>query len=542
MDNRIDNKIKQELKQELQIPEIVKQKMQEAYKKIEESEDLEMKEENKSKYKLSKVLSLAASFVLIVFLIGNGISYAMGGANIYSWILEKIGISKEYEESKTDINQVVEKNGVKVTLMDMAYDTNFLIMGYMFETEDLCQKSYDLGYYQIDQNVQDKNKIIVNMLQNSAAIEFQAKISDGKNETYIGNYSDSNSGFKLESGDICYLDKIQTFARVISKNELVLYVVADISKYKFDDTANIEIIIDKLGMDMVDAMPPIFEGEWNFTVNNLNKGLTETKDYKLQNAIAEFEIEKEYGWAIDGTTGEKEYYDEPMLVVTEGELGKVTISNIQISKIGTIIKMKTNFENGTMVDESIKVPRYAFDLIDSQGNLLLEKEMVYNNGAFFTQKLNENENYTINIYKYYTNQFNDDRYNKDTEFKFITSMKFNLNNLEFNNDFLGIETDREKTQEITNKFVEALNAKDIKTMQEYGSSDAVATVQKYNMTNMKSPEFSYCIEESNSYYYFAPYEFEYNGITDPQDISLAYFLVLKERDGKFLVTCVGATG
>ena len=542
MDNRIDNKIKQELKQELQIPEIVEQKMQEAYKKIEESENLEMKEENKNKYKLSKVLSLAASFVLIVFLIGNGISYAMGGANIYSWILEKIGISKEYEETKTDINQVVEKNGVKVTLMDMAYDTNFLIMGYMFETEDLCQKSYNLGYYQINQDVKDQNKVIVNMLQNCAEIEFQAKISDGKNETYIGNYSDSNSGFKLESDDICYLDKIQTFARVISKNELVLYVVADISKYQFDDTANIEIIINKLGMNMVDAMPPIFEGEWNFTVNNLNKGLTENKDYKPQNAIAEFEIEKEYGWAIDSTTGEKQYYDEPMLVVTEGELGKVTISNIQISKIGTIIKMKTNFENGTMVDESIKVPRYAFDLIDSQGNLLLEKEMVYNNGTFFTQKLNENENYTINIYKYYTNQYTDDRYNKYTEFKFITSMKFNLNNLEYNNDFLGIETDREKTQEIVNKFVEALNAKDIKTMQEYGSSDAVATVQKYNMTNMKSPEFSHCMEESNSYYYFAPYEFEYNGITDPQDISLAYFIVLKEIDGKFLVTCVGATG
>ena len=515
--------------------------MQEAYKKIEESENLEMKEENKNKYKLSKVLSLAASFVLIVFLIGNGISYAMGGANIYSWILEKIGISKEYEETKTDINQVVEKNGVKVTLMDMAYDTNFLIMGYMFETEDLCQKSYNLGYYQINQDVKDQNKVIVNMLQNCAEIEFQAKISDEKNETYIGNYSDPDSGFKLKSDDICYLDKIQTFARVISKNELVLYVVADISKYQFDDTANIEIIINKLGMNMVDAMPPIFEGEWNFTVNNLNKGLTENKDYKPQNAIAEFEIEKEYGWAIDSTTGEKQYYDEPMLVVTEGELGKVTISNIQISKIGTIIKMKTNFENGTMVDESIKVPRYAFDLIDSQGNLLLEKEMVYNDGTFFTQKLNENENYTINIYKYYTNQFNDDRYNKDTEFKFITSMKFNLNNLEYNNDFLGIETDREKTQEIVNKFVEALNAKDIKTMQEYGSSDAVATVQKYNMTNMKSPEFSHCMEESNSYYYFAPYEFEYNGITDPQDISLAYFIVLKEIDGRFLVTCVGAT-
>ena len=245
-----------------------------------------MEEENKSKYKLSKVLSLVALFVLIVFLIGNGISYVIGGANIYSWLLEKMGISKEYEESKTDINQVEEKNGVKVTLIDMAYDTNSLIMGYMFETEDLCQKSYDLGYYQIDQNVQDKDKMIVDMLQNNAEIEFQAKISDGQNETYIGNYSDSSSGFKLENGDMHYLDKIQTFAKVVSKNELSLYVVADISEFKFNDTANIEIIINKLGMNVMEAIPPIFEGEWNFKVNNLHKGLTETINYKLQNAIA----------------------------------------------------------------------------------------------------------------------------------------------------------------------------------------------------------------------------------------------------------------
>ncbi len=357
-----------------------------------------MKEEKQSKYKLSRVLIFVILFILILFLIVNGILYAMGKANIYSYILEKIGISKEYEESKTDSKQVVEKNGVKVTLMNMAYDTNFLIMGYMFETEDLCQKSYDLGYYQIDQDVQDKNKVIVDMLQTNATIEFQAKISDGQNETYIGNYTDSNSGFKLESGDIYYLDKIQTFAKVISKNELLLYVVADISKYRFNDTANIEIIINKLGLNMIEATPPIFEGEWNFTVNNLNKGIAEIKNY----------LSVEFGISQD--------------------------------------------------------------------------------------------------------------------------------------DFLEIETDREKTQEIANKFVEALNAKDIKTMEEYSNSDVVSKVQKYNMSNMESPKFSHYIEESNSYYYFAPYEFEYNGITDPQEISLAFFLVLEQRNGKFLVTSVGATG
>ncbi len=237
--------------------------------KIEESENIEMKVENKSKYKLAKLLSLVVLFVIIIFLIGNGILYAMGGANIYSWILEKIGISREYEE--TNINQVVEKNGVKVTLMNIAYDNNFLTMKYMFETEDLCQKSYDLGYYEIDPNVPDKEKVIADMLKETANIEFQAKISNGENEFYIGNYTDSNSGFKLQNDEINYLDEIQTLANVISKNELVLNVAVDISKYTLNDVIDIEVIVKDLNMQLSGGQPPVFEGQWNFKVNNLNK-------------------------------------------------------------------------------------------------------------------------------------------------------------------------------------------------------------------------------------------------------------------------------
>lgn len=56
-----------------------------------------------SKFKLNKVLSLAASFVIVVFLVGNGIAYAKGEDNIYSWILNKIGMQKEYEEKSKEI-------------------------------------------------------------------------------------------------------------------------------------------------------------------------------------------------------------------------------------------------------------------------------------------------------------------------------------------------------------------------------------------------------------------------------------------------------
>ena len=234
--------------------------------------------ENKNKF--IKVLILAV-VVILIFLIVNTVLYANGSANIYSLILEKAGTSKEYEETKTDINQVVEKNGVKLTLMDVAYDTKFLIMSYMFETENLCQKTYDLGYYQIDPDVQNKEEVIENMLQTTAGIYFQAQIVDGENKFYIGNYTDSNSGFKLQNDEIDLSNKIQTSAKVISKDKLALYMVVDISKYTLSDIINIEIIVKNLGMQFEEAQPPIFEGEWNFTVNNLNKGLTEIeKNYE----------------------------------------------------------------------------------------------------------------------------------------------------------------------------------------------------------------------------------------------------------------------
>ena len=62
----------------------------------------------KGKFNFSRVLSIAASFVMVIFLAGNGVAYAKGEPNIYSWILEKIGIAKDYEEIKTNINKTAE--------------------------------------------------------------------------------------------------------------------------------------------------------------------------------------------------------------------------------------------------------------------------------------------------------------------------------------------------------------------------------------------------------------------------------------------------
>ena len=98
MENKeFDKKIKNELQEKLKVPQLVEEKLNETYKKI-DSMDYKSK-----RFSFSKISQIAASLVVIVFLAGNGIAYARGRDNIYSWVLNKIGIQKEYEEVKTEI-------------------------------------------------------------------------------------------------------------------------------------------------------------------------------------------------------------------------------------------------------------------------------------------------------------------------------------------------------------------------------------------------------------------------------------------------------
>ena len=132
MDNKEFEKKLEQIKIFKEVPISVDEKIQKAFEKIEENEKLEKElKKQRSKFNFSRVLSLAASFVMAIFLAGNGVAYAKGEPNIYSWVLEKIGIQKEYEEIKTDINKTVENNGVKITLLDAGYDkTSIILRGF----------------------------------------------------------------------------------------------------------------------------------------------------------------------------------------------------------------------------------------------------------------------------------------------------------------------------------------------------------------------------------------------------------------------------
>ena len=152
MDNKEFEKQLEKIKELKEVPLSVDEKIQKAFEKIEENEkqEKEIRKQNK-KFNFSRVLSLAASFVMAIFLAGNGVAYAYGMPNIYSWVLGKIGIQEEYEEIKTEINQTVEVEAVqeyfggaknykvKMALKDIGYDNNLLITGWTIECAELME-------------------------------------------------------------------------------------------------------------------------------------------------------------------------------------------------------------------------------------------------------------------------------------------------------------------------------------------------------------------------------------------------------------------
>jgi len=109
-------------------------------------------------------------------------------------------------------------------------------------------------------------------------------------------------------------------------------------------------------------------------------------------------------------------------------LGEVKISQIQLSKVGAIIKIDTNFEYAKSWNSDEKIPKYSLDIVDSKGNIIIEKAQIKAKGddVYFSQKINTNENYTLKIYKYYEI---DDQYIaiqniKNLDYNLITSSEF----------------------------------------------------------------------------------------------------------------------
>ena len=105
------------------------------------------------------------------------------------------------------------------------------------------------------------------------------------------------------------------------------------------------------------------------------------------------------------------------------------------------------------------------------------------------------------------------------------------------------KTDEELVEETAKNFIKAVNEKDFESVEKYSSSGIASSIKQYNVSNMEIKDYSNCEKTPNGVYvYIVSYDFNYNGITNPKDLSMGHFLCIEKQDGKFVVTTWDATG
>ncbi len=409
--NKFESKLEQEIKTFNKVPDSVDEKIQKAFKVIDSKK-------TKKPFLWNKFVSLAASSVTILFLAGNGVAYAVGAPNIYSWVLNKTGIQREYEEVKQEINQTVDYNGTEVTLLDIAYDDNFIIMGYKFKFKEPISRE--------DWDITDKE------VENYCNLTYQIRAIDGNNTTYLGTWNpDSEESIYEEFMD----NKYYIFSKKSAEDEIILYSATDISKYKFSDKMDFEIIVGGLGIyydgggfDFSELYKDIENARWTFNINGLQK-INNIKVYEPKNIKVEFDEIDKYNHKIISKDDINNIGEEDQShIVLDGEQVEIEIDKIRVSKICSIIHTKINFDWDTV--DSVPQHWYVMDIVDENGNIVLDKEVIYDNENYLLPKLNENEKYTIRIYKYYDSYigFGFVLEDRKGEIEYVTSMDFELPN------------------------------------------------------------------------------------------------------------------
>lgn len=222
-----------------------------------------------SKFKLNKVLSLAASFVIVVFLAGNGIAYAKGEDNIYSWILNKIGMQKEYEEKSKEIKIGAISN-----------ETNIEVESAMINEEIV------MVCYKINTNVPLKGKIYL----------FGNKYLNINNKKYDVEYKNIN--IERENS---------TLSEKINENEYKVYEIYRLEDKEIAESVNLEVNISLIadeekgysstfGVDKdieVERLGNEIEGKWNFKFDINKNSQTNYNYYEYQLVNNQFIFTKE---------------------------------------------------------------------------------------------------------------------------------------------------------------------------------------------------------------------------------------------------------
>ena len=388
MDNKEFERKLEQIKTFKEVPISVDEKIQKAFERIEENEKLGKKvKKQKNKFNFSRVLSLAASFVMMVFLAGNGVAYAKGEPNIYSWVLEKIGIQKEYEEIKTNINQTIESDGIEIKLIDLGYDANSLIIG--FEIKDNGGKFKYLNSvseeFLREHGFNNKYEYINTMYRSILFNEYYEIFTDNNETKVLGFTRDMNDGEATTkfSDMIGKRFEAENIMEQISENSYILYKVVDISDVIETDEqiTGINIYIDGIhsnqkfdnGVDTIDS-----NGDWYFKVENLTK------------------VENEY--------------TQHLIMIEEqiDEVLKINAIEIKNSKVFDIIRFDTDV---TVVKDGYKIARddvlYYSKLVDKENNVIGEVEDTSLSFCYRINNLDINKEYRLEIYKVFIGEDKD---------------------------------------------------------------------------------------------------------------------------------------
>lgn len=162
-----------------------------------------------------------ASIVLVLgIIIGNAYTYATYDENIFSFILNKIGIFEEYKKDSKDVNITQINNDISLTLTDYGIDSNNLIVGYNLKLKE------------------EK--------------EFNKEIFD---ETKISNGTEI---FSLENNGVQLFSKITNTEYIIYK-----FYKIDISKLSDNNTfmSNVNIY------EYIEEGEETLLGNWSFNIN-----------------------------------------------------------------------------------------------------------------------------------------------------------------------------------------------------------------------------------------------------------------------------------
>ena len=255
-DKNFDKLLKKHMQEDKSIPENINQ----LFSNFES--EVNMKENKKSNViTLFKNVSIAACTTIVLTFGGCTYAHINGIETIISPLLRNLGINSKYEENATEFNNEVEKNNIKIKLLDGAMDDTMLIIGSEISVPNITPGAWIEinGEYKINNlNVKPINSTI-DRLSDTEFVYYQVfdvseiKINTKQNIIINANIFEIKEYFEIEDLDSAYKEYGEVYTDNWSFEERIdinnleddkKYLFTDSKKYKTDD--NIEMSVTKL--------------------------------------------------------------------------------------------------------------------------------------------------------------------------------------------------------------------------------------------------------------------------------------------------------